>query len=1409
MHYIDSDTMPYIDLDRRFGPLKEDDDPETWSTPFMPYWADPAGGMTWAELLKNPFVVVLGEAGSGKTREFKAQGERIRHEQRLAFIVRAEDLVNGELSHALNPDDHEILQTWRDRNDEAVFFVDAVDEAKIAHHANVFDKVLKALRRDLRDATSRARFVISCRVSDWSPQADLSVLKEFIRRCRPAADGQVPEPSLVTLLPLDPRRAREFAEALGVADINAFMAAVEQAGLEAYCTRPRDVDWLVSFWQQRNHFGSLTEMIEVNIEERLRELNPGRTTPDLLSTDRARAGAEVLAAAVTLGKTFTIALPHFAAQLTEVGRSVSAEHALRDWRRAEIDFLLTRAVFDPATQGRVRFHHRSTQEYLAACWLVERQEQGVPFDRIRDLVIREAYGTEYAVPSMGAVAGWLAVALRQLRRDLIDVAPEILVFEGDASQLPIEDREATLRALASRIRSGMRLPWGYGGSPYHRFADPRLAPLIVELLQSERDQIHTIDLLLRLVEAGRLAACADAALGIARDETNESGTRALAIRAAAAAGNHQTRQALRDLACLAVTLEEYVAFAFFDALFPVTLDAKQCVEIAKKLTKPLPPYRSYRFKQSMVERCPPSQLPALLEGLLDLASQKPMVRSDGILSKHITGVISQQFAWSADAIYAVLKRLHACDAIAADAAELIARAYERLLRCQDLLTTGRLPREPDASVQWPVAIRKAIFRRIAASVNDLGFLSVVLVWWNKGLFRLTEPDLAWLVNEISAVDDPPKKTDLFELILDVWRDAGRPKDRVTAIRAALESCNPDDNLRRLVEQRLAPPSTEEPEWKKPQREADQQQEQQEREQLTRNKRELELRIQWLRDATDVDALAWCYEWMHDSHRDAGWTNLERDFGTEIAKAVRDGFKALWRLWWPLLPFEKPEPNRTAVAVYLGLAGLELAFAEGADGADLTPDEAEAACRYALHHLNGFPEWFEELAAAHPEVVARVVSRQLRAELGPDRPSDTFAFTLSAVRDGPEKVRRLCTPTIAEELEQAIPGSRHALKYALEIVIRSGEAAQRTITNLASRALQAELAPVALGTAVLVLAAWLQVDPDAALKHFQRQRQVNIDAAKDLFLALASHFGGDWRHKTPLRTETWSAQILERLVRLSLAYIDPAEDKPRREGSYSPDARDYAEDFRRWVINLLGKREGRDAHDALHRLADATELPQAWRDQFKATAEAQAENATERPPWSENQVIEFADLHERDPATAEELFRIALDRLKDIKDDIEKGDFSDRGLFRPRMDETDMQKWLAGRLQRESRRRYNVVREAEVDQRKKPDIRLYDPRTGYVSVEIKPVEKGDRYTYNELVGALENQLVGQYMRAAGSRHGVLVIGMLEVRRWDPGDGSDKIDFAGLIERLNERGAALVRTRSDIDALQVIGIDFSRS
>jgi len=50
-------------------------------------------------------------------------------------------------------------------------------------------------------------------------------------------------------------------------------------------------------------------------------------------------------------------------------------------------------------------------------------------------------------------------------------------------------------------------------------------------------------------------------------------------------------------------------------------------------------------------------------------------------------------------------------------------------------------------------------------------------------------------------------------------------------------------------------------------------------------------------------------------------------------------------------------------------------------------------------------------------------------------------------------------------------------------------------------------------------------------------------------------------------------------------------------------------------------------------------------------------------WQEKEVLDFEKSHEHDPVTVNDLFEIGLKRMVEIKDELEKGDYSLRELFK--------------------------------------------------------------------------------------------------------------------------------------------------
>lgn len=191
-----------------------------------------------------------------------------------------------------------------------------------------------------------------------------------------------------------------------------------------------------------------------------------------------------------------------------------------------------------------------------------------------------------------------------------------------------------------------------------------------------------------------------------------------------------------------------------------------------------------------------------------------------------------------------------------------------------------------------------------------------------------------------------------------------------------------------------------------------------------------------------------------------------------------------------------------------------------------------------------------------------------------------------------------------------------------------------------------------------------------------------------------------------------------------------------------------------------------------------------------------------PPWSAGVFNRYEKHHEHPPRSAQELFRIALDRLDDIKRDIETGDFSERDLFTTDL-EYPIQRWLAGRLERESRQAYTVVREEETDDQQRTDIRLHHPNAGMVTIEVKVA---DSWSFTEMTAALEKQLVGQYMKSAESNHGILVACRITKKHWVPENRTGRVDFPGLIAHLNGMAQEITTQDLEVEALQAIGIDF---
>ena len=82
------------------------------------------------DLFKKRRVVLLAEAGSGKTTEMKACALALAAAGQVSFYATVEDVGRRGLEAALRPADRASLAAWRRSEQDGWFFIDSVDEAK-------------------------------------------------------------------------------------------------------------------------------------------------------------------------------------------------------------------------------------------------------------------------------------------------------------------------------------------------------------------------------------------------------------------------------------------------------------------------------------------------------------------------------------------------------------------------------------------------------------------------------------------------------------------------------------------------------------------------------------------------------------------------------------------------------------------------------------------------------------------------------------------------------------------------------------------------------------------------------------------------------------------------------------------------------------------------------------------------------------------------------------------------------------------------------------------------------------------------------------------------------------------------------------------------------------------------------
>lgn len=1396
-------------------------------------WSHASG---WDDLLLSQRILIISEAGAGKTFECRAECQRMWEEGAPAFFLELASLANSDIRTMLSQDEEVRLDEWlASQSDVATFFLDSIDELKLS--LGSFEQALKRFKKSISGQLSRARIVITTRPVPFDEQlvrhllpippqseskadgdsfAQIALHGRADRQREKAQQDNCPSDwRVVALMPLSDEQIMEFARDQGIHDPEVLLADLQRRNAQEFARRPQDLLELCADWRDFKRVRTHREQVLSNIRIKLKPRDD-RPEPAELSVDKAIEGASRLALAMLTTRRLTI---RHSVEADDGGESVALDPSiiLSDWSIGERKALLERPLFGFASYGRVRFHHRSVAEYLAATRIQELRNHGMTSRAIQRLIFARTRDKTIVRPSMRSVSGWLALSDGKIFEMLRDHEPAVLLTYGDPESLTLTQRTQALRSYVERYGNG---GWRGLSVPYiqiHRFASPELSDEINRLWGNGIENHEVREILLSLIEMGKIDECADIAYTAATNTAVSLVERIIALDALIALNNQRIAELVKDIAIDTERWADDLARAALLRLFPKHLSVEQLCRILARVKEK---------KRSVGDLS--WQLPKLIDNTdLDQATLEAL--RDGLCALSSSG-LKWQSQWPnivADRPYLVGALAATCirgmrGGVTSDwlrasvlAVRLPHRDYGEDEPVTQLKSTlAALPADQNAELFWT----DDVFLQSLHPISDPWSRFVRIAFHDSPVRLDAERDLVWIKAALADVTLPiGDRAMLLEAALNLVRRADEWHNHALELKTLVAD---QPELLSIVDQRLEP-SKDEKAYKRWEIEEAKRKKQRERKAAKNHAswvvfwREVAEHPDRAFSAERGDNTAWnlwrAMSQAGDDSRESGWNRrfIEANFGKETADRLRHTLMEQWRNDRPTLVSERPEGEKNTYLVrwQLGLAAIYAEAEDSAWATKLSEEEAKLAARYAPIELNGLPLWMEALVAAHSSAIDATLGEELSRELRSEEGTQWHSMLLQNISHAPDAVIAAFLPRLRVWLDECgdllghnedKSGAANRLGRVVSILIKHGnEETRKHLRDLAEKRLDGNI-PASF--AHVWLPTLMRLDAGAGIKALESYVADIKPSQRSEAVGWFAALFGDRHDQIDLSNAQFTPTILLKLLRLAYRHVRPADDV-EHEGSYTPDERDYAERGRNAIVNAIFEAGGEEGWAAKLEMA-ADPLFQHFKDRILAVAEEHWAEEIDSTVLYEAQAIALDRTGEAPPASNEAMFAVMVDRLDDL-DDLLLRDISPREAWVSIGEERVMRREIARELSHSANGLYKIDQEAATADEKETDIRLRSTVSGHEAViELK---LADGRTARDLRDTLRDQLVTKYMAPEKSRAGCLLITLAKDRQWEHPDDGSRINLDRLLALLREEADKIVSSLGGELRLHVHALD----
>jgi len=1375
----------------------------------------------WSDLQKKKRVVILSEAGAGKTAEIQNLTKKLREQNKNAFFFRLESLCKGlnEFPVSFEIGNNKEFEQWLKSGEEGWVLLDSIDEAKLISYES-FKEAIKILSIKLEPALQQAHIILTGRGTAWHSKVDL----ELCNKRLPLDNLDQNHDEIFEIYQLDvlnKQQIKKFSEKQGISNIDDFFNEIKKSEAEIFATRPQDLIDLIIFWKEKNYLGSRTELIENNIDRKLKEYKKKRAVKNSLSHKDYYKAAQLLAAAVILCKESSIKQPEEEEPKNNIG--IPSNQILKDLQPKQIDTLLSQPIFDIPTYGVVRFHHRSVREYLAATWFYDLlKQQKFPRRKIESLFFRKQYGQDIVTPSLRPILPWLAIKDEKICKRIYEIAPEIFFEGGDPSQINDDTREEILTSVCKHIANKTIEELQYDTVAVQRFANQNLTKIIRALLEEYKENNDVIEFLLNMISAGKNVDLEQEVIEIIKSKniSYDNYTQISAIQACKAISSEITLEEVRQfLLDNTYSFHRNTLLELIDGIY-LTTHSFKWLKLSLKKCELKEKYYYDLLSQKLVsifKNCEIEFILPFLKYIKELLNIEPY-------HKYQSYQLSKKYTWLLEIATALIEYC-------------ISKKYEHIIFEPSILqliqiisvvkkhdhtfnlnTIGNeLPKQISA---WK-ALNWALFNSVLQQVNEKN--RVINYKWYCSYLNFEDDDFEKVLGFISNKEKTliNKKIALY-LAFTLYEKNGKKEVQLNKLKEITSKCS---ILSTLLSECLTPPQYED-EIKYEIKRKKQQQAYEKREQKKHNDWK-----QWLQNnLADLiykqkqapgiltKPLLYLYEKIEpeqphslSGYIKSNWFSLKIPFGKDIAQFYRDSAVNFWRNYEPVPCSKEVGLTSRNNWILFGLTGLEIERCEDPNWLNkLSIQEIELICRYAYFDYNRFPIWFPELFKIQPQIVIDFLWNEIEFQLSNELENPRTFHLLHCVTEQGKWAWDSLAPKIANFIRKE-PQIIDSLKKLIKILTGSN-LKDSQLQKLASKKCK-QLKKIQHLACWYAL--WTAVEPELAISCFEKKISHIKNGKEQIeFAMLYLTYLVESHYQIIIKRDAFKKpKYLKKLYLLMYEYIKDdidCSDNVVRDRNLSYEA----QKVRNTLLNIFDSINGKEAYYSILDLSrNNSNLSSNIQNWALNRAKAHAERDGDIEKWNINQVLDYQNFLESTPTTHKELFDLAVMRLDDLKAELEDGDYSIAKTLQKANEETEMRNFIAYILDSKSNWRYTISQEEEMADAKRPDIRFKSNNgNAVIPVELKLADKN--WSGEKLYERLENQLCGDYLRDEHSERGIFLLVHIGIgkdnksKKWVL-PNRESVNFCDLILRLQSHWEQqLSKKFTNINDIKVIGIDLTK-